>query len=113
LARWATEPFELRGKQIKQYDRLLLVQHGANHDPKFFTRPEQFDPARWPNKHLGFGQGIHTCLGAPLARMEVQEAFSYLTEEFSWVEVLSSDLKYNKTVVSRSLQALDVRFHQR
>jgi cytochrome P450 len=113
LARWATEPFELRGKQIKQYDRLLLVQHGANHDPKFFTRPEQFDPARWPNKHLGFGQGIHTCLGAPLARMEVQEAFSYLTEEFSSVEVLSSDLKYNKTVVSRSLQALDVRFHQR
>ncbi len=113
LARWATEPFTLRDKQIKQFDRVLLVQHAANHDPKFFDQPEQFNAARWPNKHLGFGQGIHTCLGAPLARMEAQEAFSYLTEEFSAVEVLTTDLQYNKTVVSRSLRSLDVRFHPR
>jgi cytochrome P450 len=113
LARWATEGFELHGKQIKQNDRVLLVQHGANHDPKFFDRPEQFDPTRWPNKHLGFGQGIHTCLGAPLARLEAQEAYAYLSEEFSAVEVLTPDLTYNRTVVSRSLRNLDVRFHPR
>jgi cytochrome P450 len=113
LARWATEPFELSGKRIMRYDRLLLVQHAANHDPQAFTDPEQFDPQRWPNRHVGFGQGIHTCLGAPLARMEAQEAFAYLSAEFSSVEVLTTELTYNRMVVSRSLRSLDVRFHPR
>jgi cytochrome P450 len=112
LARWATESFEIGGKRITRYDRLLLVQHAANHDPQAFAHPEKFDPQRWPNRHLGFGQGIHTCLGAPLARMEAQEAFAYLSGAFSSIEVLTTDLTYNRMVVSRSLRNLDVRFHQ-
>ncbi len=44
----------------------------ANHDPAVFENPETFDIARTPNRHLGFGQGIHYCLGAPLARMETK-----------------------------------------
>ncbi|MFF0223285.1 cytochrome P450 [Streptomyces sp. NPDC004629] len=113
LARWATEPFEMGGKRIQRNDRVLLVQHAANHDPAFFENPERFDPARWPNKHLGFGQGIHTCLGGPLARLEAQEALTYLSREFASIEVLTQELTYNRTLVSRGLRELDVRFHQR
>ncbi|BBX65159.1 polyketide biosynthesis cytochrome P450 PksS [Mycobacterium saskatchewanense] len=113
LARWAKEPLQLGGKHIMRYDRLLLVQHAANHDPRAFHEPEHFDPLRWPNRHLGFGQGIHTCLGAPLARMEAQEAFAYLAAEFAPIEVLTTELTYNKVVVSRSLRNLDVRLHDR
>jgi cytochrome P450 len=113
LARWAKDPFELGGKSIQRNDRVLLVQHGANMDPAAFANPERFDIGRWPNKHLGFGQGIHTCLGAPLARLEVQEALRYLAREFSSIEVVDEHLSYNKTLVSRSLRGLTVRLHDR
>jgi len=111
MARWAKEPFEFRGQLIAQNDRLLLVQHAANHDPQIFENPDFFDPGRWPNKHLAFGQGIHTCLGAPLARLEAQEAYAYLADQFSSIEVLTKDLDYNPTIVSRSLKRLQVSFH--
>jgi cytochrome P450 len=52
----------------------------ANRDPAAFEHPEIFDMARWPNKHLGFGQGIHYCLGASLARMETRIALQNLLE---------------------------------
>ena len=50
----------------------------ANHDPTVFKNPEVFDIERFPNKHLGFGSGIHACLGAPLARMETKIALANL-----------------------------------
>lgn len=111
LGRWATEDFEFGGHQIKRMERFLLVQHAANRDPKVFDNPDQLDITRWPNKHAAFGQGIHTCLGAPLARLEMQEALSFLTQEFERIEVLEEDLRYNSTIVSRSLKQLDVKFH--
>jgi len=113
LARWASEPLELGGQHIQANDRVLLVQHAANHDPAFFTDPDRFDIRRWPNKHVAFGSGIHTCLGAPLARLETQEAFAYLAREFDSIEVVTSDLRYVSTVVSHGLTGLDVRFHAR
>lgn len=50
----------------------------ANHDPAAFENPEVFDIERSPNKHLGFGSGIHSCLGVPLARMETKIALTNL-----------------------------------
>ncbi|MET7992124.1 cytochrome P450 [Amycolatopsis sp. NPDC005232] len=113
LARWVREPFELGGRQLKKGDRVLLVQHAANHDPAAFADPERFDIRRWPNKHVAFGSGIHTCLGAPLSRLEAQEAFTYLAAEFRSIEVVSSDPRYVPTVVSHGLRELSVRFHAR
>jgi len=113
LGRWAKESFELRGKHIRQNDRVLLVQHAANHDPAYFDDPHLLDVARWPNRHLAFGQGIHTCLGAPLARLEAQETFAYLAARFASAEVTTKSLSYDPTVVSRSPKGLDVRFHER
>ena len=114
IGRWAKEPLELAGQPIAQGDRVLLVQHAGNHDPAAFTDPDNLDIGRWPNRHAAFGQGIHHCLGAPLARLEVQEALTYLATEFESIEVLNRrELRYNPTIVSRSLKRLHVRFHER
>lgn len=111
LGRWAKEDFQLGNQQIKRMDRVLLVQHAANRDPLAFEAPDEFDIGRWPNKHAAFGQGIHTCLGAPLARLEMQEALAYLTQEFERIEVVQDKLEYGATIVSRSLKGVDVKVH--
>jgi cytochrome P450 len=112
MARWAREPLEIAGQRIEAGDRVLLVQHAANHDPAGFADPERLDIARWPNKHTAFGQGIHTCLGAPLARLEAEEAFGGLSREFARFTIHEQELRYAPTVVSRSLTRLHVTFHQ-
>jgi cytochrome P450 len=113
MARWAREPLDLGGKRIGRRDRVLLVQAAANRDPAVFDEPDRVDIARRPNRQLTFGQGIHTCLGGPLARLETQEALTYLTSQFSRIEVLDHELHYHPTIVSRSLEQLQVRFHER
>lgn len=113
MARWAKQSFELGSHRIEEGDRVLLVQHAANHDPMAYTDPERLDVGRWPNKHTAFGQGIHTCLGAPLARLEAQEALRYLTTEFEMPAVLEDRLTYNPTIVSRSLKRLHVSLRGR
>jgi cytochrome P450 len=110
-ARWVKEPFELGSQTVAEKDRVFLIQHAANRDPAAFSAPDVMDIGRWPNRHAAFGQGIHSCLGAPLARMETQEVLTYFAEEFERIEVLDHDLKYNPMMVSRSLKGLNVRFH--
>jgi cytochrome P450 len=110
-ARWATEAFTLGDKTIGYKDRVFLIQAAANHDAAIFQDPDKLDITRSRNRHAAFGLGIHTCLGAALARMEAQEAFRYFAEKFDRLEVLGSDLRYNANLVSRSLQGLKVRFH--
>ena len=111
LGRWAKESFDFHGQQVEAGERVLLVQHGANRDPAAFKDPDALDITRWPNRHAAFGQGIHTCLGAPLARLEVVEALTYLASKFKSIEVTTPRLEYNPTMVSRSLKQLEVRFH--
>ncbi|GAA3354262.1 cytochrome P450 [Saccharopolyspora gregorii] len=70
VARVTTAEVELGGLRIPA-DRPVVVWLGAaNRDPRRFPRPDDFDPDRAPNPHLGFGRGVHFCLGAPLARLE-------------------------------------------
>ncbi|MGH9844383.1 MAG: cytochrome P450, partial [Blastocatellia bacterium] len=72
FARNATADTELHGRQIKQMDVVALGFGAANHDPAVFPRPEQCLLDRDPNPHLAFGAGVHRCLGAPVARLEMQ-----------------------------------------
>jgi cholest-4-en-3-one 26-monooxygenase len=74
--RTATRDTELGGQQIKQGDRLALIYRAANFDEEVFTDPGKFDISRDPNPHLGFGgYGTHYCLGASLAKLEIELMF--------------------------------------
>lgn len=76
--RVATEDLELGGESIRAGDFLLMNLPAANWDPDFVENPEDFDAARNPKGHLGFGFGVHQCIGQHLARVEMQIALSTL-----------------------------------
>lgn len=111
-ARWVAYPHELGGQALDYGDRVLLVQYAANRDPSHYSRPDELDITRTPNRHMGFGHGIHTCLGASLARMEAEIAFAELARTFPHFTVDDHELRYEPTVVSRSLTQLHVTFHE-
>jgi len=73
--RTATQDLELRGKQIRQGDKVIMWYHAANRDPEVFERPDEFDVTREDNRHVSFGKGEHYCLGANLARLELNAIF--------------------------------------
>lgn len=108
--RWARRDVEVGGELVKAGQRVLIGLSAANRDPAQYPDPDSLDLARDPNLHVAFGQGIHVCVGAPLARMEAQETFAALTERFDVPEIVSEDYEYWPTVIGRSLKALRVRF---
>ena len=83
VPRWVREPLELGGKRLEPGQRLLLNFAAANRDPAFVPDPDRFDITRPPLRHLAFGQGLHFCLGAALARLEAHAVFSALVRRFS------------------------------
>ncbi|MFI5889693.1 cytochrome P450 [Actinoplanes sp. NPDC051513] len=79
--RTATRDTELGGQQIKKGDRVALFYGSANFDEEVFDHPERFDITRSPNPHLGFGgSGAHFCLGANLARLEIDLIFNAIAD---------------------------------
>lgn len=78
--RTATRDVEIAGTVVPEGQKIAALLGAANRDPAVFALPDVFDPARTPNPHLGFGAGIHFCLGAPLARVEIQSAVAALRE---------------------------------
>jgi fatty acid omega-hydroxylase len=74
-SRSATDDIEIGGTVIPKGSQVHLMYGAANRDPKRFPNPNTFDPERRDNEHFGWGSGIHTCFGGPLARLEVNIAF--------------------------------------
>ena len=72
---------------------MLLVTGAATHDPRAFDRPDEFDIDRPPSVSLGFGHGIHSCLGAALARMESRIALEELARRWRRLEVDTDGLR--------------------
>ena len=84
----------------------------ANRDETVFENPDELQITREPNKHLSFGQGIHFCLGAPLARMESQIAINTLLERVPnlQLKIDPESLRWRPSMMLRGLQTLPVKF---
>ena len=85
--RTATRPTELGGHAIRPGDKVLFWEGSANRDERVFARSMEFDVRRDPNPHLAFGNGVHFCLGASLARLEMRVLFAALLARFARVEL--------------------------
>ncbi len=107
--RVALEDMEVGGARIAKGEFSMLLIGSANRDPAAFEDPETFDVARTDNNHLGFGFGIHHCLGAPLARLEAQIALPALLRRARLLERITDDLSYKENIVLRGLESLPVR----
>ncbi|MEI5907810.1 cytochrome P450 [Bacillus spongiae] len=110
-SRYAVRDFMFHEHQIKKGDFLFLGLAAANRDPKQFVNPNELDITRSPNKHLAFGNGIHFCLGAPLARLEGQVAFKHLLEHFPNISLNEEkELKWRHSEIFRGLEALPINW---
>ncbi|MGD0394234.1 MAG: cytochrome P450 [Acidimicrobiales bacterium] len=103
-----TEDCEFGGVELRAGDFAMLLLASANRDPAQFDDPGRFDISRNPNNHLGFGFGIHHCLGAPLARMEAQVALSSLVDRAPRLALTVDDVTYKTNVVLRGMESLPV-----
>ena len=106
--RVALEDMEVGGALIAAGEFSMLLIGSANRDPGVFDDPDTFDVTRVDNNHLGFGFGIHHCLGAPLARLEAQLALPTLLRRARRLERTTDTLSYKENIVLRGLEALPV-----
>jgi cytochrome P450 len=106
-ARIASESLEMGGQHIEAGQWVLPLLGAANRDPKVFANPEQLDLTRNPNPHVGFGRGIHFCLGAPLARLEAQVAVAALVQRFRTLELAAPPTRRDQ-ITLRGLRSLPV-----
>ncbi|NDD96374.1 MAG: cytochrome P450 [Actinobacteria bacterium] len=110
--RTATEDYQLRDKTIRAGQSVLLSYPSGNRDEDAFVDPFTFDVSRSPNKHLAFGFGVHYCLGAMLARMELKAFFKELLPRLDHIE-LAGDPKWMKTIFVGGLKTLPVSYSLR
>ncbi|MFJ6900211.1 cytochrome P450 [Streptomyces hokutonensis] len=117
LATWrfATRPLTLGGQDIAAGDPVLVVLAAADRDPERFADPDVLDLGRRDNQHLGYGHGIHYCLGAPLARLEGQTALATLLTRLPDLQLAvdPADLRWRGGLIMRGLRTLPVEFTPR
>jgi cytochrome P450 len=110
IHRLALADRSIGGKTIRQGQFVYLVLAAANRDPAQFDDPERLDVTRAnSHHHLAFAQGIHYCLGAPLARLEAQIALCTLTQRFPKLRLEDRPLEYRDSFNQRCLKSLPVR----
>ncbi len=107
--RTAQEDTEVRGVPITAGESVLLSYVSSNRDEDVFDQPFKFDVGREPNKHNAFGYGVHFCLGAALARMEVNSFYSELIPRLDSIE-LTGDPQYTATTFVGGPKHLPIRY---
>jgi cytochrome P450 len=105
--RTAKEDVEVAGVQVPAGGRVAALLGAANRDPAQFPDPDTFDVGREPNQHVGFGAGLHHCLGAPLARMELQISLPALLDRFPSLELAAEPVR-RPTFVLRGYESVPV-----
>ena len=114
LARVTTEDVELGRVTIPAGEVVLPIIQAANRDSSAFSEPDRLDVSRAPVSHLGFGSGAHHCLGAPLARVELQEALRGLVTRLPGLAlaVPLADLRFKPGMALHNLRALPITWAQ-
>jgi cytochrome P450 len=108
LLRYATVETTLGGTPVPAGAAVLVMLGAANRDPTQFAEPDRFDIGRRPNPHVAFGDGIHTCLGSQLARLQGQIVLGAMVERFPALRRRDPDapLEYSGSLLSRGLSRL-------
>ncbi|MBI0297356.1 cytochrome P450 [Streptomyces sp. PRKS01-29] len=111
--RFATEPLTLAGQHIAEGEPVLVVLAAADRDPERFAEPDVLDLTRRDNQHLGYGHGIHYCLGAPLARLEARTAIATLLRRLPGLRLAGDpeDLRWRGGLIMRGLRTLPVTWN--
>ena len=105
--RTATADTEVGGVQIKEGQKIAALIGSANRDETVFSKPESMDLTRDPNPHIGFGAGIHFCLGAPLARLEMSVSLPALWEKYPTMQLASEPVR-RPTFVLRGYESVAI-----
>ncbi|MGA5582019.1 cytochrome P450 [Streptomyces thermodiastaticus] len=105
--RWVLDEIEIDGTTIPRGAELALLFGSANHDPAVFAEPERLDLARRDNPHISFSAGIHYCIGAPLARMELAASLTALLRKAPTLR-LAAEPERTPNFVIRGLKGLSV-----
>ncbi|MDQ4005376.1 MAG: cytochrome P450 [Actinomycetota bacterium] len=106
--RWVLDDVEIAGTRVPRGQELALLFGSANRDPAVFDRPDELDVQRSPNPHMSFGAGVHFCLGAPLARLELGISFGTLLRRFPRMELVAEP-EWKPNYIIRGLKELRVR----
>ncbi|MDX6615480.1 MAG: beta-dihydromenaquinone-9 omega-hydroxylase [Solirubrobacterales bacterium] len=112
MYRVARHDYEVGDAVIPAGGRVLLLFGAANRDPRHYPEPDRFDVARNPADHLGFGTGIHFCLGAHLARLEAEVVLHLLAERVERIE-LAGEPRWRRNPALRGLASLPLRLTPR
>jgi len=107
--RTATRDLELAGQKIRENDKVVVYYGAANRDPRAFASPDRFDVARDPNPHVGFGIGVHYCLGASLARLEMRIMFEELFRRLPDLELAGPVARLRSNFIN-GIKSMPVRF---
>lgn len=110
--RTAAADYEIRGKKIKSGDSLFISYPSGNRDEEAFDRPFEFMPDRSPNRHLGFGFGIHACIGRHLAKAEIVAFFREFLKRVEMIE-LADRPAWTETSFLGGVKRLPVRYRMR
>jgi cytochrome P450 len=108
MGRVALEDFTLHGARIRAGDVLQCAVLVANRDAAQFPEPDAFDVGRTPNRHVAFGGGVHTCLGAHVARLEAREVLSRAVARWARIELVGEG-ELHPTLMIRTYRSLPVR----
>jgi pentalenolactone synthase len=110
IPRYARADLEIDGVTVRAGELVLLDNGAANHDPAAFADPDAFEITRQAGHHLTFGQGARYCIGAPLARTELQAVFTQLTRRFPAMRlaVPAPELQFNTHLITGGLAQLPV-----
>jgi pimeloyl-[acyl-carrier protein] synthase len=110
IAKIAKENINIRGKIIRKNDAVLLILASANRDPDYFENPDEFNLERSNSQHLAFGKGPHSCIGAPLVRMEMEIILRTLITRLEDLKLKDQEFEWEARLGHRWLKKLPLTF---